>query len=125
MVVLLYLGDHVTHSGKFALKYKVSTGTDSLKQAKEIAFELALDAWFKERNNIPVATKNFKYIANLVIKELEQLLGNSQGKVTYLDYIGALKNYMIPFLGKYTLPRTAILASVIVLKSSFEKPQDI
>lgn len=70
-----------------------TTGTKSLEQAKEIAFELALDAWFKERNNIPVATKNFKYIANLVIEELEQLLGTSQGKVTYLDYIGALKNY--------------------------------
>jgi hypothetical protein len=26
-----------------------TTGTDSLRQAKEIAFELALDAWFKER----------------------------------------------------------------------------
>ncbi len=84
-------------------KYRhFSTGTDSLKQAKEIAFELALDAWFKERNNIPVITKNFKYVANLAIQELEQLLNSNKAKVTYHDYIGALKNYMIPYLGKYT-----------------------
>jgi len=77
-------------------KYRhFSTGSDSLKQAKEIAFEMALDAWFKERNNIPVIVKNFKYVANLVIQELEQLLGTSRGKVTYLDCIGPLHNYII------------------------------
>ena len=84
-------------------KYRqFSTGTDSLRQAKEIAFELAIDAWFKERNNIPVVIRNFKYVANLVIQELEQLLDSSNGKVTYLDYIGALRGYMIPYFGKYT-----------------------
>lgn len=79
-----------------------TTGSESLEQAKEIAFELALDAWFKERNNIPVITKNFKYVANLAIQELEQLVTSNKAKVTYHDYIGALRNYMIPFLGKYT-----------------------
>ena len=49
-----------------------TTGTESLEQAKEIAFELALDAWFKERNNLPVITKNFKYVANLAIQELDR-----------------------------------------------------
>lgn len=84
-------------------KYRqFTTGTDSLRQAKEIAFELALDAWFKERNNIPVVIKNFKYVANLVIQELEQLLETNKGKVTFLDYIGALRGYMIPYFGKYT-----------------------
>ena len=72
-----------------------TTGTESLEQAKEIAFELALDAWFKERNNIPVITKNFKYVANLAIQELEQLLTSNKAKVTYHDYIAALRNYMI------------------------------
>lgn len=79
-----------------------TTGSESLAQAKEIAFELALDAWFKERNNLPVLNKNFKYVANLVIRELEQLLASSTGKVTYKDYIWALQKYMIPFFGKYT-----------------------
>ena len=79
-----------------------TTGSQSLDQAKDIAFELALDAWFKERNNLPVLNKNFKYVANLVIQELEQLLASSNGKVTYQDYIWALQKYMIPFFGKYT-----------------------
>lgn len=84
-------------------KYRhFSTGTDSLKQAKEIAFELALEAWFKERNNIPIIIRNFKYVANLVIQELQQQLDNNKGKVTYKDYIWALRKYMIPYLGKYT-----------------------
>ena len=59
-----------------------TTGTESLEQAKEIAFELAIDAWFKERNNIPVITKNFKFVANLTIQELEQLLTSNKAKVT-------------------------------------------
>ena len=79
-----------------------TTGSQSLDQAKDIAFELAIDAWFKERNNLPVLNKNFKYVANLVIQELEQLLSTSTGKVTYKDYIWALQKYMIPFFGKYT-----------------------
>ena len=79
-----------------------TTGSQSLDQAKDIAFELAIDAWFKERNNLPVLNKNFKYVANLVIQELEQLLASSNGKVTYQDYIWALQKYMIPFFGKYT-----------------------
>ena len=63
------------HSNLWQVRFKVegkyrhfSTGTDSLKQAKEIAFELALEAWFKERNNIPTIIRNFKYVANLVIQ---------------------------------------------------------
>jgi integrase len=84
-------------------KYRqFSTGTDSLKQAKEVAFELALDSWLKERNNIPLVIRNFKYVANLTIQELQQLLDSNKGKVTYKDYIWALQKYMIPFLGKYT-----------------------
>lgn len=84
-------------------KYRqFSTGTDSLKQAKEVAFELALDSWLKERNNIPLVIRNFKYVANLTIKELQQLLDSNKGKVTYKDYIWALQKYMIPYLGKYT-----------------------
>lgn len=97
------------HSNLWQVRFKVegryrhfSTGTDSLKQAKEIAFELALEAWFKERNNIPIIIRNFKYVANLVIQELQQQLDNNKGKVTYKDYIWALRKYMIPYLGKYT-----------------------
>lgn len=97
------------HSNLWQVRFKVegkyrhfSTGTDSLKQAKEIAFELALEAWFKERNNIPTIIRNFKYVANLVIQELQQQLDNNKGKVTYKDYIWALRKYMIPYLGKYT-----------------------
>lgn len=71
-----------------------TTGTESLEQAKEIAFELALDAWFKERNNLPVTTRKFKYMANLAIQELEQLVTSNKAQVTYHEYIGELKNYM-------------------------------
>jgi integrase len=78
-----------------------TTGSQSLEQAKDIAFELALDAWFKQRNNIPVITKNFKQVATQVIEDLEQLLATDQAKVTYKDYIWALQKYMIPFFGQY------------------------
>lgn len=78
-----------------------TTGTESLAQAKDTAFELALDAWFKERNHLPVMIKNFKYVANLAIQELKQLLNSTNAKVTYQDYIWALEKYMIPFLGRY------------------------
>lgn len=78
-----------------------TTGTDSLARAKDAAFELFFDAWYKARNHIPIVTKNFKQVASLVIEDLEQLLTTDQAKVTYKDYIWALQKYMIPFFGKY------------------------
>jgi integrase len=78
-----------------------TTGTDSLAEAKDAAFELFFDAWYKSRNHVPVVTKNFRHVANLVIEDLEQLLNTAQGKVTYRDYIWALQKYMIPFFGQY------------------------
>ena len=78
-----------------------TTGTDSLAEAKDTAFELFFDAWYKSRNHIPVVTKNFRHVANLVIEDLEQLLATEQAKVTYQDYIWALQKYMIPFFGQY------------------------
>lgn len=78
-----------------------TTGTDSLAQAKDVAFELVFDAWYKARNHIPVVTKNFKQVATQVIEDLEQLLTTDKAKVTYKDYIWALQKYMIPFFGKY------------------------
>ena len=81
-----------------------TTGTDSLAEAKDTAFEFFFDAWYKSRNHIPVVTKNFKQVATQVIADLEQLLNTAQGKVTYRDYIWALQKYMIPFFGKYQFP---------------------
>ena len=82
-----------------------TTKTDDLKKAKTIAVDIVTNAWFSEKNHLPVISKRFKSVAKLAIDRMQDLMAAGQGKSTYKTYIQALSGYLIPFLGSHNIYR--------------------
>lgn len=82
---------------------RLSTNERDLATAKTRAFKLLVEANVKKENNIAPITRAFKDIAKLAIKRMEKDLGDGTGKVIYNDYITVIKNYLIPYFGKYSI----------------------
>lgn len=82
-----------------------STKQTKLEEAKQAAVDIVTNAWFRERNNLPLINKRFKYVANLAIKRMDELLDNEQGKVTYKHYILVINNYLIPFFAQHNIDK--------------------
>lgn len=74
-----------------------STKTTDLAEAKEFATEAYLTARIKAKEGIPVVTRSFKSVAELVIADMEQKFINSEGKKTYRVYIYTIKRWLLPF----------------------------
>jgi integrase len=101
------------------VRYKVhgkwersSTKCTDLAEARRRATELVTEAWFKERNGLPVVNKRFKSVARLAIKRMDELAKSGRGKATYKTYTQAIQNYLIPLLGNHNVDRIddAVLA---------------
>lgn len=94
------------------VRYKVggkwlrsTTKQNTLEAAKQAAVDIVTNAWFREKNDLPIVNKRFKHVANLAIKRMEDLLANGQGKVTYKHYIQAINKYLIKFLGNHNIDK--------------------
>ena len=94
------------------VRYKVygkwlrqTTKTEDLKEAKNIAVDIVANAWFSEKNQLPVVSKRFKSVARLAIDRMSDLIAAGQGKSTYKTYVQALTGYLIPFLGAHNIDR--------------------
>lgn len=84
---------------------RASTKETELQAAKKRANELLIEAEIRKRSNLPVVTRKFRDVARLAIERMENELANNAGKVTYSAYIGYIKNYLIPVLGKKHVDR--------------------
>ena len=91
---------------------RTSTKCTDLAEARRRATELVTEAWFKERNGLPVVNKRFKSVARLAIKRMDELAKSGRGKATYKTYTQAIENYLIPLLGNHNVDRidNAVLA---------------
>jgi integrase len=94
------------------LRYKVygkwhrqTTKQTVLKKAKSTAVEIYADSTFRERNSLPPNNKRFKAVANLAIRNMDELTEAKQGKVTYETYTQVINNYLIPFFGNYNIDK--------------------
>jgi integrase len=76
-----------------------------LREAKAIAVEIVTNAWFREKNDLPIVSKKFKSVARLAIQRMEDLRTANQGKATFKTYIQALERYHIPFFGNHNIDR--------------------
>ena len=92
------------------VRYKVggkwlrsTTKKSTLEEAKQAAVDIVTNAWFREKNDLPIVNKRFKHVANLAIKRMDDLLANGQGKVTYKHYTQAINKYLIKFLGNHNI----------------------
>lgn len=77
-----------------------STKEYDLKEAEVVAQNLLIEAEIRKKSNLPVVTRKFKDVAKLTIKRLENDLKSGNGKTIYKDYISAIRDYLIPILGR-------------------------
>ena len=84
---------------------RTTTHSEDLTEAKSKAVDLVMNAWFREKNNLPVISKRFATVAKLAISRMEEAQKAGQGKATYKTYIQALKGHLIPFLGNHNIDR--------------------
>ncbi len=84
---------------------KASTKAEDLKEAKSNAVEQVTNAWFREKNDLPIISKRFVQVANLAIRRMEDAERAGQYKKTYKTYIQALNRYLIPFFKNHNVDR--------------------
>lgn len=106
---LLYKRENTEHyqvrfriSGRYV---RQSTKTDNLDKAKSFATELVMNAWYREKNDLPPLTKKFKSVAKLAIDRMRSLEDSGKGKASFKTYIQALERYFIPYLGQHNIDR--------------------
>jgi integrase len=83
----------------------MSTKQEDLPKATSAAVDIVMNAWFREKNDLPAISKKFKSVARLAIERINGLQKAGQGKATYKTYVQALNNYLIPFLGNHNVDR--------------------
>jgi integrase len=76
-----------------------------LTEAKSKAVEIVTNAWFREKNDLPIVSKRFKSVARLAIQRMSDLDKANQGKATFKTYVQALERYHIPFFGNHNIDR--------------------
>ena len=79
---------------------KASTKAEDLKEAKSNAVEHVTNAWFREKNDLPIISKRFGQVASLAIKRMEDLKKIGEYKKTYKTYEQSINRYLIPFFKK-------------------------
>jgi len=82
---------------RFTTKHK------ELAYAKKAAGEMYDRARFKEEMGIPQRTRRFSAVADECLKLLQQEIEQGLRPMTNKDYQRVIRNYLIPFFGKYNL----------------------
>jgi len=97
-----------SRSSRWQMRYKFdgrwirkSTNKSDLDEAKEAATDSYLEAKFKKRSGLPVVSKQFKAIAEIAKKRMQEEIDAGHGKVVYKDYVSAIDNYLTPFFGNH------------------------
>lgn len=82
-----------------------STNTDDRDEAIANAEYIYQTVQIKTEAGLTPITKTFKQIANDELANMSRAMANGVGKRTYRDYAFAIKKYLIPFFGGYTIEK--------------------
>lgn len=83
-----------------------ATGESDVEKAGAIAQELWIEARVLAKKGLPVVSKKFKAVAEVVLKDLEiKAAADKTKRGSTNDYISALKIYLIPFFGPLNIDR--------------------
>ena len=80
---------------------RTTTREMQLVDARRAAEDIVLEARFKQRHGMPVVTRRFASVAATAIARMNTALTAGDGKTVYTHYIGALQNYLVPYLGNH------------------------
>jgi len=93
----------VSELGKWIRK---ATGTSDLAKAKDFAEKNWMRAKILAEEGVPVVSKRFKPIAQVVLQVLKEKVENNKTKRgSDKDYIGVIEKYLIPFFGQHNIDR--------------------
>jgi integrase len=84
---------------------RMTTKCEMLTEAKSKAVEIVTNAWFREKNDLPIVSKRFKSVALLAMQRMKDLDKANQGKATFKTYVQSLQRYHIPFFGNHNVDR--------------------
>lgn len=98
-------------SKKWQCRYKLadkkwrrtSTGESDSVAAGKAALRIYYEGEVKRANKLPIDTKRFGSVADAVVKQMEDELGEGAGKSVYHSYIFAIGGYLKPFFGKHDI----------------------
>ena len=82
---------------------RVTTKSNELDKAKDIALEQYMEHLFKHKHGIPSVSKRFADIARLSVVEMRRKLEAGEGRKIFVDYVAVTENYLIPFFGKFNI----------------------
>ena len=82
---------------------RITTKSNELDKAKDIALEQYMEHLFKHKHGIPSVSKRFADIAKLSVAEMRRKLEADEGKKIFVDYVAVTENYLIPFFGKFNI----------------------
>lgn len=71
-----------------------------LKKAKKAAHQILIKAQVLKEQNLPVVSKRFRDVANIVIHAMEQRIAAGHTVSSYKQYKRIANDYLIPFFGR-------------------------
>lgn len=81
-----------------------ATGESDVEKAAEVANAFWMRATIRVEDGLPVVSKKFKAVAEVLLKDLQAKVAVDKTKRgSNNDYISAINNYLIPFFGAYNI----------------------
>jgi integrase len=80
--------------------FTVTTKEVDLKKAKTAAHQILIKAKVLKEQNLPVVSKRFRDVANIVIHAMEERIAAGHTVNSYKQYKRIATDYLIPFFGK-------------------------
>ena len=80
--------------------YRFSTKHIRFEYAVKVATERYDESRFLHKYNLPQQTKQFKFVAQLVIDEMQSQLDAGVGKSVYYTYISSIRSHLMPFFAR-------------------------
>jgi integrase len=82
---------------------RATTKHYDLRQASDKALELRVEAEIRRRSNLPFISRNFRHVAKLAVQRMRDDTAVGNGKISYVDYIRVIGDYLIPFFASYKI----------------------
>lgn len=99
-----------SRSAAWQVRYKAngkwlrsSTKQRDLKLARNAGNDIVLEGKYREKVGLPTQSKRFSAVAKIAITRMQAALDHGEGRIVYTHYVGALDNYLIPYLGNHNV----------------------
>ncbi len=79
--------------------FTATTKEEDLKKAKKAAHNIYLKAQLRKEENLPIVSKRFRDVANIVIRAMEDRIAAGHTVASYKQYKRIADDYLVPFFG--------------------------